>query len=696
MKRSNKLLSTAILLASAGVGAANCVLDNAQSGWTGKITFYCDAPTNLVDNPIKFDVSNDVKVTSIWGLSGNAKLVQNGSNVVVTVKKWWPDEPYIVPANQSVSMSFSPSNNQFEISNFSVGPVAPISKATINVKLPQKPAYIKDDKLANVVITSNGKMVAEVKNKAWGKPVHVPVSFSGDEASFNISVPGIDGGTGSATPQSFSLKSGGSQSVTIEYQAPKPVEKGSVVVMTSIKSASNEDINAPYQLTENGSVLKEGVLQVGRNDLGEFPISKSDVNYTLKTQSYTAKGINYTPSVGSQVVEVHANKVSHVKVDYTSRVIPTESVSINVAGLPEGATSQLSLTPEKGEKKTVNLTANKAYQLSIPQDNQKWSASASSYNNYVATLSPSSFTANKDNQTIAVNYQKQESSKQLSIFWCGFSGNYCGQSVDNDVYEKATIVILAFVNTHTDGSVDADTMPTQLINDWHRAGKKVLISVGGQNGHWEPIFKNPDNFVNSITKIVSDNNLDGVDLDIEGYTTAPKIVSETISKLRATLGQDKLIVVSPENVTVYPQQGIPVPRPDQGGSPWNYFVPILQSSLSQINYVQPQMYNNGYLGSIPATSDFLITNYLGWMNHLPYKIANFNGVPANKLIMGVLASPVAGISSFYTPPDQLKEAIATLESKYNISVGGVMMWDSNWDAKNSNAISKAAAEALKL
>lgn len=44
----------------------------------------------------------------------------------------------------------------------------------------------------------------------------------------------------------------------------------------------------------------------------------------------------------------------------------------------------------------------------------------------------------------------------------------------------------------------------------------MLISVGGQNGHWPPIFDNPENFVASIAKIIEDNDLDGVDLDIEG------------------------------------------------------------------------------------------------------------------------------------------------------------------------------------
>lgn len=35
----------------------------------------------------------------------------------------------------------------------------------------------------------------------------------------------------------------------------------------------------------------------------------------------------------------------------------------------------------------------------------------------------------------------------LSVYYCGFGGNFCGQSTTNDVYPKTTHVILAFANT---------------------------------------------------------------------------------------------------------------------------------------------------------------------------------------------------------------------------------------------------------
>lgn len=44
----------------------------------------------------------------------------------------------------------------------------------------------------------------------------------------------------------------------------------------------------------------------------------------------------------------------------------------------------------------------------------------------------------------------------LSMFYCGFSGNFCGQSSTDDVNSKSAIVILAFANTNSDGTITVD------------------------------------------------------------------------------------------------------------------------------------------------------------------------------------------------------------------------------------------------
>ena len=115
--------------------------------------------------------------------------------------------------------------------------------------------------------------------------------------------------------------------------------------------------------------------------------------------------------------------------------------------------------------------------------------------------------------------QAPNATPMLSMFYCGFGGDYCGQSSTNDVNSATTNVILAFVNSNADGSVsiDAANFPKSQYDIWKSQGKNVLISVGGQNGNWAYIFASDASitaFTNSLVKIVADFNLDGVDLDI--------------------------------------------------------------------------------------------------------------------------------------------------------------------------------------
>ena len=106
-----------------------------------------------------------------------------------------------------------------------------------------------------------------------------------------------------------------------------------------------------------------------------------------------------------------------------------------------------------------------------------------------------------------------------AMFYCGFGGDYCGQSKINDVHSSIDTVILAFANTIPDGKVviDEANYPAALAAQWKKSGKNILISVGGQNGNWAYVFASDNsinNFINSLAEIVQKYRLDGVDLDI--------------------------------------------------------------------------------------------------------------------------------------------------------------------------------------
>lgn len=105
------------------------------------------------------------------------------------------------------------------------------------------------------------------------------------------------------------------------------------------------------------------------------------------------------------------------------------------------------------------------------------------------------------------------------MFFCGFSGDYCGQSSTDDVNPATKNVILAFVNTLPGGAIIVDDagFPYKQVTHWQAKGKNVIISVGGQNGNWGYIFASEqsiDAFIKSIVSILNKYNLDGIDLDL--------------------------------------------------------------------------------------------------------------------------------------------------------------------------------------
>lgn len=205
---------------------------------------------------------------------------------------------------------------------------------------------------------------------------------------------------------------------------------------------------------------------------------------------------------------------------------------------------------------------------------------------------------NTTNNTQPSNTTNPNSPYILSMFYCGFGGAFCGQSTFDDVNPKTSIVTLAFANTLFNGSIEIDraNYPFAVVNAWKASGKKVLISVGGQNGRWEVVFMNSantNNFINAICSALIEYDLDGIDLDIEYYTAPPRTVANMIIALKAKIGS-KLLIVSPECVTVY--GGVPVPSADIGGQAWNYFVAIIKAADSSIDYYQVQAYNNWYGG----------------------------------------------------------------------------------------------------
>lgn len=140
-------------------------------------------------------------------------------------------------------------------------------------------------------------------------------------------------------------------------------------------------------------------------------------------------------------------------------------------------------------------------------------------------------------------------------------------------------------------------------------------------------------------------------------------------------------------------QGTTVPSPDQGGQAFNYFVPIINLADSSIDYYQPQAYNNWYDGETAGSLVYLKDVYENWLNlqgegQWDTPLPDFNGVNGNKLLIGILGGPTAGVAGYYATPDVIQGLKSYITSN-GLSLKGFMMWDSHWDTLNGNAASNA-------
>lgn len=287
----------------------------------------------------------------------------------------------------------------------------------------------------------------------------------------------------------------------------------------------------------------------------------------------------------------------------------------------------------------------------------------------------------------------------LSVAYCGFGGNYCGESINDDVYSRATHVLLAYAVVAPNGAVtvDAEHFPKNEVSNWRNTGKKIWLSVGGPNNQWANAFSSESNrqtFLSTLTNAVRTYNIDGVDLDLEDFfITTPRKLATTINDLRSMLNNlgRKYISVSVDCIDVY--QGSPVPSPDETGKEFNFMVPVIQLADNSIDFYNVKAYSNWYDGYDRTSVAYLQDVYLNWRNYQGFckgclPIPNFRGVSAYKLIMGVLASPDARAASEYKTPSTVRDFKTWLYSK-GYDMYGFQVWNSYWDRANGNQISQA-------
>ncbi|MFF7779445.1 chitinase [Streptomyces tanashiensis] len=248
------------------------------------------------------------------------------------------------------------------------------------------------------------------------------------------------------------------------------------------------------------------------------------------------------------------------------------------------------------------------------------------------------------------------------------------------------------------------------------AGKKVLISIGGQNGQVQlATTAARDTFVSSVSKIIDEYGLDGLDIDFEGHSlslqtgdtdfrnpTSPVVVNliQAVKTLKAKYGAKFVLTMAPE--TFFVQLGYQY----YGSGPWGgqdpragAYLPVIHALRDDLTLLHVQDYNSGSIMGLDnqyhsmggadfhiAMTDMLLTGFPVAGNTDRF----FPALRPEQVAIGLPASTQAG--NGHTAPAEVNKALDCLTKKTNCgsyqthgtwpALRGLMTWSINWDRYN--------------
>ncbi len=304
-------------------------------------------------------------------------------------------------------------------------------------------------------------------------------------------------------------------------------------------------------------------------------------------------------------------------------------------------------------------------------------------------------------------------------YWHNFS-NGAGDIKLKDVSQNFDVINLSFgePTSVTSGDIrftpynESDTDFKSDVQYLQSKGKKVLLSIGGQNGEVQLTSSTAaDTFVSSVSSIIDKYGLDGLDVDFEGHSlslnagdkdfknpTTPVIVNtiSALKQLKAKYGNNFVLTMAPE--TFFVQLG----HTYYGGLNSNVdnragaFLPVIYGLKDQLNWLQVQYYNSGSINDIngkaqsmgngefyASLADMLLTGF-NVNNDSNYF---FPALRQDQVVIGVPSCNYAG--NGYVSNAELQTALDGLINggtvgSYKINnkypnLRGLMTWSINWD-----------------
>lgn len=277
-------------------------------------------------------------------------------------------------------------------------------------------------------------------------------------------------------------------------------------------------------------------------------------------------------------------------------------------------------------------------------------------------------------------------------YWQNFNNGATVQKL-SDVQAQYDIIAVAFADaTGTPGAVTFNLDSAGLggytvaqfkadIQAKKAAGKKVIISVGGERG---TVSVNDSasatNFADSVYALMQEYGFDGVDIDLENGLNAT-YMTQALRSLSAKAGPSMILTMAPQTI-------------DMQSTSNSYFQTALNVK-DILTVVNMQYYNSGsMLGCDGKVYSQGSVDFLTALACIQLE----GGLSPSQVGLGLPAS-TRGAGSGYVSPTVVNNALDCLTKGTNCGsfkpsrtypdLRGAMTWSTNWDATAGNAWSNA-------
>ncbi|MEU5596270.1 glycosyl hydrolase family 18 protein [Streptomyces sp. NPDC020298] len=492
-----------------------------------------------------------------------------------------------------------------------------------------------------------------------------------------------------------------------------PVHAGAAALKATPAGQDNAQCTQTVVVKPNSTYTLSGWVQGGYAYLGVTGTGTTDVsNWTPDSASWKQLSTTFTTGASTTSVTVYTH-------GWYGQA-PYSADDISVYG-PDGGGGGDPAPTVPAAPTGLNVTGTTSSSVSLG-----WSAvsNATGYNVYrggtkVASASGTSATVTGLSAATSYSFQVTatnsagESAKSAAVtattstsgggggslpkhavtgYWQNFNNGATVQKL-SDVPSSYDIIAVAFADaTSTPGAVTFNLDSSGLggytvdqfkadVRSKQAAGKKVIVSVGGQNGSVSVSDSaSAANFANSVYSLMQTYGFDGVDIDLENGLNAT-YMSQALRALSAKAGSSLVITMAPQTI-------------DMQSTSNAYFQTALNVK-DILTVVNMQYYNSGsMLGCDGKVYSQGSVDFLTALACIQLE----GGLSPSQVGLGLPASSRAA-GSGYVSPSVVNNALDCLARGTNCGsfkpsrtypgLRGAMTWSTNWDAASGNAWSSA-------